>query len=184
MILILTFLSLLGKESIQYRTTRTNSRKFHCIILILINFGLKRATQKAVILLILLIIFSPLHLYKLWGEEIRKLSRMEPHLGQGLCSKIMTTFSLGNSLGRYHTEDRSFLSQQAQPENFAPVLRQIHIFFFYLGTRWSSWEKYVSLNRRITVRSERLSLCGRQKDWPKAPRFLSCISHSFAGTNS
>lgn len=48
MTLILNFLTLLGKES-NTELPRLITTSFHCIILILIHFGLKRVTKKAVI---------------------------------------------------------------------------------------------------------------------------------------
>jgi len=47
MTLILNFLTLLGKES-NTELPRLITTRFHCIILIVINFGLKRVTKKTV----------------------------------------------------------------------------------------------------------------------------------------
>lgn len=68
--LTLNCFSLPGKERICYRITWTNLGRFHYIIPIHINLGLKRATKKAMILLILLIMFSPSVQVSRGGNEL------------------------------------------------------------------------------------------------------------------
>lgn len=134
MTLILNFLTLLGKES-NTELPRLITTRLHCIILILINFGLKRVTKKAVIL-ILLIIFSPISLYKLLGEMC-KLSRMEPHVGKGRGSEIIITSSLGNSLRipKKSLKTDYFSLSKPNQQTSAPALKEICIFFFQFFIR-------------------------------------------------
>lgn len=71
---------------------------------------------------------------------------MEPHLGQRLSSKITVNIPWGMPKEGTTMKTDHFSLNMCNQKTFAPALKQIPIFFFQLGIRWSSGENYVSSN--------------------------------------